>query len=41
MKKDEKENGVAKKIEDFYQKEQDEQEENIIRHYAQKKQIVK
>ena len=39
--KDEKENGVIKKIEDFYQQEQDEQEESIIRQYSQKKQILK
>ena len=34
---DEKENGIAQKIEDYYQQEQDEQEERIIRQYSQKK----
>ena len=33
----EKENGVVKRIEDFYQQEQDEQEEKIIKHYMTKR----
>ena len=36
-----KEYGIIKKIEDFYQQEQDEQEASIIRQYTQKKQKIK
>ena len=40
-KEKEKENSVVKKIEDFYQQEQDEQEDKIIKQYTQKKTFKK